>query len=43
MICFPIFLMPDTFNIGTKELNAVSHSNIDPSDAIWSMLTGLSA
>lgn len=40
---FPIFLVPNKFSIGSKEMNAVSHANIDPSDAIWSLMTGLSA
>ncbi|KAL4494121.1 hypothetical protein ABPG72_016077 [Tetrahymena utriculariae] len=43
LICFPIWIVPDGFTIGSKKLNLVSQENIDCSDAIWALMTGLAS
>ncbi|KAL4465975.1 hypothetical protein ABPG74_004212 [Tetrahymena malaccensis] len=43
LICFPIWIVPDGFTIGSKKLNLVSQENIDCSDAVWALMTGLAS
>jgi len=44
MAIIPVFLLPDSFSIGSTDKdssNTMSHEDISPSDSVWAMVAGI--